>query len=813
MSEDKSAQGSVFENAVVSAQSLGPLDEIVMGLSVPHYRKIQILAGLEPSVLSSEVLQPLFVKMGLSVTRAELENFLAVEKNRFGRSNVTVVVPFAGNLTLANPQNVEDAISRVSRALSETEEEARGQGSGLAYCLCVNGAVNDKASSRIHEAAPNGTILGATKLVSLIDQFFSTYWHREFLAAHQYFFNVRREMIGDSIITESLPARMPTPESFLNAVSDDRYLELRVLRRRAVPEKRRGKVTLTEAIEEFSVTTIPKRSERLVVLFGDAGSGKSTAVRRIALELAESGIQEPRSATAPVLLRAVDIAEDCENLRQCVRRKILQVLGSEHEDGTADALMAEPHFVIIDALDEIADQEIRDRVLKLASSYAQECQGCKVLVTTREYAAIRESIALKPYAEMRLKNIDLPQATALVKRMRKDKSKVPTDAATDVLRRLQESHGISLSPLLVAVFVATSEDARQDVPANITELFKKFTELMLGRWDEAKGFSLQYQAPLKDYVLQDVAFRMHTARVRSIPLAEFQAQVSEFLSARGLTADIVQLLDEITYRSGLLRIVNNEIEFRHHLIQEFFAGRGIANSGFIQDNISDEWWRNSIVFYFGENPGAADLLLNAMSKAGAFSDLDLHDAAVTLGQAAQASYLVGLEEKRATFQQVVKALSETSDSFRKTVDPGSKIPILSMVSEYFVAKDAVALSALTHFAGDLFARLDDEGNDDLTQLQQFWILTGLVQARQYDRVAELLKQFKPKHGELWCALDLACFLQITQAQFIADHDRRTLEKLKDTTGTKIAPWVDKILSEVQTQFQDAQHSFPKLMGG
>ena len=82
---------------------------------------------------------------------------------------------------------------------------------------------------------------------------------------------------------------------------------------------------------------------------------------------------------------------------------------------------------------------------------------------------------------------------------------------------------MELSPLLVTLFVATSEQGRRDIPANITELFKKFTELMLGRWDVAKGLGQQYQAPLKDFVLTRAAFEMHRRRVGELEIAELEA--------------------------------------------------------------------------------------------------------------------------------------------------------------------------------------------------------------------------------------------------------------------------------------------------
>jgi predicted NACHT family NTPase len=139
----------------------------------------------------------------------------------------------------------------------------------------------------------------------------------------------------------------------------------------------------------------------------------------------------------------------------------------------------------------------------------------------------------------------------------------------ELLRRLEKIHGIELNPLLVTVFAATTDFSKQDIPANITELFKKFTELMLGRWDEEKGLKYQYQAPLKDFVLTKIAFHVHRHRKTSILRSEAEEIARVELQTRGHEAAVEQMLSEIFDRSGLFRISGSEIEFRHHLLQEF----------------------------------------------------------------------------------------------------------------------------------------------------------------------------------------------------------------------------------------------------
>ena len=96
---------------------------------------------------------------------------------------------------------------------------------------------------------------------------------------------------------------------------------------------------------------------------------------------------------------------------------------------------------------------------------------------------------------------------------------------------------------------------------------------------------------------------MHESRSTNIAISRFEELVSHELRIRGYSANVASILDELVQRSGLFRVLGEQIEFRHHLLQEFFAGRGISSVNFIKQVVIDEWWKRAIVFYFGENPG------------------------------------------------------------------------------------------------------------------------------------------------------------------------------------------------------------------
>ncbi|MGH7889848.1 MAG: NACHT domain-containing protein [Thermodesulfobacteriota bacterium] len=393
------------------------------------------------------------------------------------------------------------------------------------------------------------------------------------------------------------------------------------------------------------------------MILGEAGAGKSTTLKRLAYILSEQAFRTDKDFEIPILLRAFEVSKKIgSSLVHICAEETKRLANSTKLSFSTDDLLNGRIFILIDALDEVPEDEGRRTVLEFVSDFHSFYPECQVIITSRDYAFVKTLEELKNFETYRLSPINYKQAEQIVNRLQKGMS-LPTETSKEILRRLQEVHGMELNPLLVTVFAATSDYSRRDVPANITELFKKFTEMMLGRWDATKGLAQQYHAPLKDFILSRVAFEMHKRRRTNIDVGEFKSMVEKELISRGHKADIIQLLDEILNRSGLFRTLGDTVEFRHLLLQEFFAGRGIPSRDLLEMLVSDEWWRRAIVFYFGQNPADSRGLESILTSLGSKSKEEVYYAAVTLGLALQACYLVKVEEKVKILREVIEGLA------------------------------------------------------------------------------------------------------------------------------------------------------------
>lgn len=367
----------------------------------------------------------------------------------------------------------------------------------------------------------------------------------------------------------------------------------------------------------------------------------------------------------------------------------------------------------------------------------------------------------------------------------------------ETLRRLQDVHGISLSPLIVTVFVASSDFSKKDIPPNITEIFKKFTEQMLGRWDERKGVAQQYQTPLKDFLLTQLAARLHYAKRRSTTLGECRDIWDEALRTRGHSADIEVLFNEIVHRSSLLRIDGDTVEFRHHILQEFFAGRAIKDPNSFKDVVDDEWWRKPIIFHFGDRADNADGILNLMDSTAGMPADRAYEAAITLGLAIQACYLAETTSKADGMHWVVRTLASACDSFiAQQQDRAKNIELASFIWYYLAGRAAVACDVVANVAQTVTAELRSAADAEIDRLNRelFWCIAGLIDANRLSDAEQLLKGFNPADRRLLMAIHLGCF-HVSHLRISNKQNKKIATRLYKQIGPKVASLIEQTMKE------------------
>jgi hypothetical protein len=354
------------------------------------------------------------------------------------------------------------------------------------------------------------------------------------------------------------------------------------------------------------------------------------------------------------------------------------------------------------------------------------------------------------------------------------------------------------------VFAATAEYSRQDIPANITELFKKFTELLLGRWDENKGLNQQYQAPLKDFLITRIAFHMHRDRQTRISLKEFSRRIGKEMNKRGHSSQET-ITQEIVFRSGLFRVSSDQVEFRHHLLQEFFAGRGIDDPGDIGLLIADEWWQRPIVFYFGEHPDAAGDLVALAEKVKGGDAAATYESARTIGLSLQACYLSEVTQKIELWKEVAALIASTRDDMVAS-EHWQRYPLSGFLTFFMFARDALALSNIRDYVTELSDWATQHTavtSSSLQEIRMFWLIAGLIELGELEVAQDLISVFKPSDPRHLVALHLGAHLA-EHVRALGDREKRVAARICSTLDPAVEPFREQIAQELGSQLLEVR---------
>jgi GTPase SAR1 family protein len=784
---------------------------------VSLFSKKDYLQAFSEDDFRDQVLRPLFLRKGLQDGRdlcGPLEkgkDCIFVYTDPLGDQIIYAIQTKATNLSLASDPNKNLLQAEVQiRMMLETDVlllSSKQKKRPTKVFLCTSGKINEPAKQHIFDniKSPNIEFRDVDDLIPEIDKFMPEFWLGVAANKSPYLSSLHSslnqlEMLGSTEINWC-------------PIDEDTFIQLKVNRIKLERRSVRGRYFLQEVsvpkYQEFPVTDVANFKEARILLVADAGMGKTTSLRRLASSIAERGIQDIGNAMIPVLVKASTLSQSQDKLVDYLSNHTAEISSVSQPAFDLSDLEAGRLAILIDGLDEVSAQNARQFLVNELVNFSALYPKCKVILTSRNYLWLGDLESIEKFERFRISPIGWEQTTQLVKRLQSGQG-LGEEETLEFLRRLEQVHGFDLNPLVVTLFLATVEADRTDIPANITELFKKFTEVMLGRWDESKGFAQLHQAPLKDFLLKQVAVAMHKEKRTSVPLHELRRVLTEELRKRRVESntDVDQLVEEVVHRSGLFRVLGDEVEFKHLMIQEFFAGRGLA-AGEIAHLIDDPWWQRCIVFHFGENPGDFTTFEQVAKLLALKSGKERSQAALTLGLSLQACYLMTLDEKMIMYSDVIEAMGKSSYEMFGNNTEGADMQIMRFVTEYVLGRDSVACDIL---------RVEDDGLENLVLSQSFqgseythfWYIAGLIEVGMLDKAYKYIRKYDPEDRRTLISFSFGSYLY-ERVKVTSKPSKRAAREIRNYLEPKVAPLRDAIMKEVVSELIELRNGEVKVL--
>ncbi len=337
-------------------------------------------------------------------------------------------------------------------------------------------------------------------------------------------------------------------------------------------------------------------ASRLVVIQGDAGSGKTTFLRRIARELARpAGPMIPLPFRGfPIFLRIADLDA---HMREMQARKegpagkdspqwIRHYLAAQNwdlDEAFFEAKLREKDTVLLlDGLDEAANDARRAGMARLFTKATADYPQCRFVVTTRPQA-YREEATLAGWQPVSIDDLDDEHVDQFL-RLWSECLHDTADAAERHQKELREAldgkpeiRRMARNPvMLTALAVVHWNDKR--MPEQRAELY----ESVLGWLAKARERDKREGAESCLRLLGHLALGMQEwpegHRVQLGKDAAAGLITGEF---RGLTgAEALErarrFLTEEEVDSGIVTSVGTDVKFWHRTFQEYLAGRTLA---------------------------------------------------------------------------------------------------------------------------------------------------------------------------------------------------------------------------------------------
>jgi len=402
-------------------------------------------------------------------------------------------------------------------------------------------------------------------------------------------------------------------------------------RRRAQPSLSRGRVK----------TRLPYgdvlRSHHRIAILGLPGSGKSTLLKRLAIAYAfpdrRALIDDrlPELDVLPLLVR-------CRQLGQSVRSPIIDILSAVSKRSEADpetthafqalvseALRSGKAMLLIDGLDEIADQGDRVAFVMQLRTFLSTYQAIRLLITSRQAGFRIVGAALMSVCDhfslAEFDDADIERLTvAWYREIQGNRHEVIADAKTFAQSICREPRvkQLAATPLLLTTLLLVRRWVR-NLPTKRTALYAKAIEVLLMTWNVEGHEPLDQDEvlPQLQYLAYDMmqrgVQRVSTDNLKEI-LRHARQDMPEILGFSKLQT--MDLINRVELRSSLLLLSGHDVvngvvtpmyEFRHLTFQEYLAAKAISDGTYpshkdedtplsmLQSHLEVEPWREVVL--------------------------------------------------------------------------------------------------------------------------------------------------------------------------------------------------------------------------
>jgi hypothetical protein len=446
-----------------------------------------------------------------------------------------------------------------------------------------NASISNNAQDKIHHkyAGQRIEFISGEKLTELVDKHASYFWHEISSDIGSYLQDLSRK----------IEQKEHDLSIFGELRCDEFYIDPEVQefeKSRYVKSNKPSKPRNVHFVEEVL-------REKVCILEGDMGFGKSKTARHIAMHYCAPD-KFKHSQVLPVFDTFSNVLENEWSLRNLLDTTTKNFFNAS-ECTNCKVLF------IIDGVDEaIGRNNLWEERLNSIIKEAQQTNGYHLLLTSRPLRRMDEQVTVYAGAcRYSLRPLSIHKLIAFIEKAC-EKLAIPKRLFED-LQRSDLFKQLPQSPIAAALLSRLIAQNANDLPSNLTELYSKSIEHLLGRWDISKGICTEKEYKDAEQVSLDIANYLVGNQLIYMSENEARQRIIKWHSERNTNTNLNALIKRVFEKSGLF-LVDSEsgtLSFRHRSFGEYlFALNGIKRHKPIDIACSfDPYWTHIQFFQTG----------------------------------------------------------------------------------------------------------------------------------------------------------------------------------------------------------------------
>ena len=448
------------------------------------------------------------------------------------------------------------------------------------------------------------------------------------------------------------------------------------------------KITLDRLIAE---------NNRLIMLHGDPGAGKTRLLNEIGRKLIEKNIKINEKRYLPIFIDNINIKDafdEKENID--ISKLIICVKISEYfPNQSIDDIIENYQLVLlVDSIDEF-EENYKNKIIEKLEELMDK--GAISFIGTRSNLLddIFKISVGKDLKDVFIQKFNNEQVEKFTSRYFEGQG----DRAKSLIESMKENkilEKLPLTPLNLSLMSILYEETNQEVPATLNDIYDKFSNLLLGRTMVDKGIDF-LDITVKENILNTYALELLQRKNKQLMTKDefFDFFNKKFSSISG-TIDLSMLphaLDYIIQHTGLLILHKGKyVKFRHDSYMEYYAAKEIFKNRRDLEceliaNFFDVNWQFAAIFYGGLSRQMPDFLEKIIEKVKTSRNLQEYwSSANGMGYLLQVLYLTEDKIRKNGVKEILNIMIDTYEWLKKITSslpdriPFSKfsLPVLSI---------------------------------------------------------------------------------------------------------------------------------------